>query len=363
MQISESGLGLIAKFEGLRLSAYPDPGTGDEPWTIGYGTTIYPNGHKVRKGHVVTRAEALEYLQHDTKKFADSVNRLVKVPLNQNQFDALVSFTYNIGEGALQRSTLLRKLNSGDYRSAANEFGKWVNAGGKELDGLVIRRAAERDLFLKAEPAPTPAPTPEPIPVVEEYFPWVPPPEPQPIKKPMAPILAALLPSLVGLIPELAKIFGSGPKTERNLEVAQKVADIVVRATNTPNLQGAVELMQIDPQILSAAKKAVQESWFELAEAGGGGIEGARGYNLKFAEAGVPFWKMPAFWITVLLLPLLYGTVYLVLTGAADAFSGELRAAIASSVVTGVLGGAIGFWLGSSFTTSKSRGLGAEPTN
>ena len=364
MELSGVGLGLIAEFEGLRLNAYPDPGTGNEPWTIGYGTTIYPNGHKVRKGHVVTQEEALEYLQHDTKRFADSVNRLVKVPLNQNQFDALVSFTYNVGDGALEKSTLLRKLNNSDYRGAADEFGKWVNAGGKAMYGLVRRRTAERDLFVKAEAAPEPslAPelTPEPTPVAEEYFPWVPPPEPQPIKKPMAPILAALLPSLVNLIPELAKIFGSGPKTERNLEVAQKVANIVVQATSTPNLQGAVEAMQNDPKVQEIARRAIQEQWFGLVEAGGGGIEGARKFN---TEVTTPFWKMPAFWISVLLLPLLYGTVYLVLTGASDAFSSEVRAAIASAVVTGVLGGLIGFWLGSSYTTSKSRGLGAEPTN
>jgi hypothetical protein len=165
---------------------------------------------------------------------------------------------------------------------------------------------------------------------------------------------------LVNLIPELAKIFGSGPKTERNLEVAQKVADIVVQATNAPNLQGAVESMQSDPKVQEVARRAVQEQWFGLVEAGGGGIEGARKFN---AETPTAFWKMPAFWITVLLLPLLYGTVYFVLTGAVEAFSGELRAAIASAVVTGVLGATVGFWLGSSFTTSKSRGLGAEPTN
>jgi lysozyme len=361
MQISARGLKLIADFEGLRFNAYPDPGTGNEPWTIGYGTTVYPNGDKVKKGDVISPEQALEYLRHDSKKFSDAVNRAVRVPLNQNQFDALVSFTYNLGAGALGRSTLLTKINSHDYRGAADEFGKWIYAGGRILAGLVRRRNAERDLFLAPvteEIKPQPAPViPDPAPVVAD------PVQPEkPRKRFMAPVLAALLPSLVSLIPELAKLFGGGPKTQQNIALAEKVANIVVSATNAPNLQGAVELMQTDPQVLSVAKKAVQEVWFELAEAGGGGIEGARSYNLKFAESGFPFWKMPAFWITVLLLPLLYGTVYLVLTGAADSFSGELRAAIASSVVTGVLGGAIGFWLGSSFTTSKSRGLGAEPT-
>lgn len=360
MQISARGLRLIADFEGLRLDSYPDPGSGDEPWTIGYGTTIYPDGRKVKKGDTCTQEQALEYLRYDAKKFTDAVNRAVRVPVNQNQFDALVSFTYNLGEGALSRSTLLTKLNSHDYRSAADEFGKWIYAGGRILGGLVRRRSAERDLFLtpvtdEVKPQPTPV-KPDPAPIAAD------PVQPeQPKKGFMAPILAALLPSLVSLIPELTKLFNGGTKTQQNLALVEKVANIVVSATNAPNLQGAVELMQTDPQVLSVAKKAVQEVWFELSEAGGGGIQGAREYNLKFAEAGVPFWKMPAFWITVLLLPLLYGTVWLVLTGAADAFSGELRAAIASSVVTGILGGAIGFWLGSSFTTSKSRGLGAEP--
>jgi lysozyme len=355
MQVSARGLKLIAEFEGLRLNAYPDPGTGNEPWTIGYGTTIYPNGYKVKQGDEITREQALEFLRHDSKKFSDAVNRAVRVPINQNQFDALVSFTYNLGEGALNRSTLLTKVNSHNFRSAADEFGKWIYAGGRILAGLVRRRNAERDLFVAPVSEET-APPPEPVVVPEPVQP------PAPKRGFMAPVLAALLPTLISLIPELGKLFGGGPKTQQNIALVEKVANIVVGATNAPNLQGAVELMQTNPQILSVAKKAVQDVWFELAEAGGGGIEGARTYNLKFAESGFPFWKMPAFWITILLLPLLYGTVYLVLTGTADAFSGELRAAIASSVVTGVLGGAIGFWLGSSFTTSKSRGLGAEPT-
>ena len=147
MQISARGLKLIADFEGLRLNAYPDPGTGGEPWTIGYGTTVYPNGRKVKKGDVITQEQALEYLKDDTKKFATAVIRLARAPLNQNQFDALVSFTYNLGDGALARSTLLRKVNEREYDSASDEFTKWIYAGGRILPGLVRRRNAERDLF------------------------------------------------------------------------------------------------------------------------------------------------------------------------------------------------------------------------
>jgi lysozyme len=147
MQISARGLKLIADFEGLRLKAYPDPGTGGDPWTIGYGTTVYPDGRKVKKGDVITEVQALDYLKQDVKKFATSVNQLASVPLNQNRFDALVSFTYNLGAGALARSSLLRKLNAREYEAAAAEFDKWVYAAGRILPGLVNRRKAERKLF------------------------------------------------------------------------------------------------------------------------------------------------------------------------------------------------------------------------
>jgi lysozyme len=147
MNISPSGVALIKQFEGLRLKAYPDPGTGNEPWTIGYGTTVYPDGRKVKKGDVITKAQALEYLQHDTRRFANAVGQVVSVPLNQNRFDALVSFTYNVGISAFSRSTLLRKINAREYEAAEAEFDKWVYAAGKVLPGLVTRRKAEHDLF------------------------------------------------------------------------------------------------------------------------------------------------------------------------------------------------------------------------
>jgi lysozyme len=147
MQISARGLKLIADFEGLRLKAYPDPGTGNEPWTIGYGTTIYPDGRKVKKGDVITQVQALDYLRYDTKKFANAVGQVVSVPVNQNRFDALVSFTYNVGISAFSRSTLLRKINAREYEAAEAEFAKWVYAAGRILPGLVTRRKAEHDLF------------------------------------------------------------------------------------------------------------------------------------------------------------------------------------------------------------------------
>lgn len=146
MHVSPSGIDLICNFEGKRLVAYDD---GVGVWTIGFGTTIYPNGIKVKKGDVCTEAQAKAYMAHDLKKFELAVSNVVTVPLSQNQFDALVSLAYNIGTNAFKNSTLVKKLNAGDIRGAANQFDVWVNAGGKRMQGLVNRRAKEKALFLK----------------------------------------------------------------------------------------------------------------------------------------------------------------------------------------------------------------------
>ncbi|WP_296277693.1 lysozyme [uncultured Acinetobacter sp.] len=144
MKISTNGIDLICSFEGLRLKAYDD---GVGVWTIGYGTTVI-NGRKVKKGDTCTLEQAKSYMANDLKKFESAVNQ-VKVPLNQNQYDALVSLAYNIGVSAFLSSTLFKKLNTKDYKGAAAEFPKWNKAGGRVLAGLVKRRKAEMELFLK----------------------------------------------------------------------------------------------------------------------------------------------------------------------------------------------------------------------
>ncbi|WP_370584683.1 lysozyme [Oculatella sp. LEGE 06141] len=142
--MNQEGLNLVKNFEGFRSQAYRDP---VGVWTIGYGHT----GADVRAGQVITRAEGEALLRQDLRRFENHVRRLVKVPLSSNQFSALVSFTYNVGQGALAGSTLLRLLNRSDYRGAADQFPRWNKAGGRVLAGLVRRRSAERALFLKAE--------------------------------------------------------------------------------------------------------------------------------------------------------------------------------------------------------------------
>lgn len=146
MAVSPFGVDLICSFEGKRLTAYDD---GVGVWTIGFGTTVYPNSIKVMKGDTCTEAQAKTYMAHDLKKFEATVNKAVTVQLNQNQFDALVSLAYNIGTNAFSKSTLVKKLNANDIRGAADQFDVWVNAGGKRMQGLVNRRTVEKALFLK----------------------------------------------------------------------------------------------------------------------------------------------------------------------------------------------------------------------
>jgi lysozyme len=146
MKLNQAGIDLIAGFEGYRSTAYLDSAG---IWTIGFGATFYPNGVKVKKGDTCTVEQAKQYKAHDLKRFEKCVNDVVKVKINQNQYNALVSLTYNIGESAFKNSTLARKLNSGDYQGAADQFLAWNKAGGKVVQGLVNRRTAERKLFLK----------------------------------------------------------------------------------------------------------------------------------------------------------------------------------------------------------------------
>ncbi|WP_353797782.1 lysozyme [Enterobacter cloacae] len=145
MQTSEKGIALIKEFEGCRLTAYQDS---VGVWTIGYGWTQPVDGKPIRPGMTIKQETAERLLKTGLVSYESDVSRLVKVSLTQGQFDALVSFTYNLGARSLSTSTLLRKLNAGDYAGAADEFLRWNKAGGKVLNGLTRRREAERALFL-----------------------------------------------------------------------------------------------------------------------------------------------------------------------------------------------------------------------
>jgi lysozyme len=139
MELSDKGKELIKKFEGLYLKAYRCPAG---VLTIGWGCT-----EGVYEGQVITTAQAEHMLDTELSKFVSSVNKLVSVPLSQNQFDVLVSFSYNVGVGALSNSTLLKRLNSGGYASVPSQLMRWTHGGGVELPGLITRRKVEAALW------------------------------------------------------------------------------------------------------------------------------------------------------------------------------------------------------------------------
>ena len=144
---SLSGQNLVATFEGVVLAAYPDPGTGGKPWTIGVGHTSSAGAPVVTRDLKITRAQAFEILARDLQVFERVVRERVKALVSQQQFDALVSLCFNIGGTAFAGSSVVRHLNAGRYLEAAAAFELWNKAGGRVMSGLVRRRAAERALF------------------------------------------------------------------------------------------------------------------------------------------------------------------------------------------------------------------------
>lgn len=141
LHISDEGISLIKKWEGLELTAYKD--------VVGVTTIGYGHTKTAKMGQKVTLKGAEKLLRSDLRHFEEGVARLVTVKLSQGQYDALVSLAYNIGLGAFKRSTLLRKLNTGDYTGASKEFTRWVYAGKTKYKGLLNRRLEERRLFVR----------------------------------------------------------------------------------------------------------------------------------------------------------------------------------------------------------------------
>lgn len=159
MKTGKRGIALMHSFEDCRLRAYPDPKTGGKPYSIGWGNTQYADGRPVGPNDVISQARADEEFAFDLITFEMMIDQAVKVPLTQNQFDALVSIVYNVGPGnkaksgilrlkSGQPSTLLRLLNAGDYKGAADQFDVWISKGSAVEKGLRRRRAAEKALFL-----------------------------------------------------------------------------------------------------------------------------------------------------------------------------------------------------------------------
>lgn len=143
--ISEKGYALIRDMEGFRGEAYLDTGG---VWTIGFGTIKYPDGSRVRKGDVCTRGQAEVWLKNDSAWVDACLDRSIKTKISQNQFDALASFVYNIGETAFTKSTMLTLINQKNLTGATNQFDRWIFDNGKRIQGLVNRRIKEKALYL-----------------------------------------------------------------------------------------------------------------------------------------------------------------------------------------------------------------------
>jgi lysozyme len=249
---SQNGLNLTEQFEGLRLDAYQDQ---VGVWTIGYGHT----GPDVHPGLTITQEQANSLLMQDTQSAAAAVNRLVTVALNQDEFDALVDFVFNLGEGALAGSTLLKLLNAGNFAGAAGEFPKWCHAGGQVVPGLVRRRAAEQQLFeqgmQQAAPAPTSgapfgvAPSKPAAPAPPKPTPAAAAPKPAPAKK--APVKAVAKKAPVKTAAKKTAIKRVAPKkaAPAKKKAAPKKAAKKVAAKKAPAKKAA-------PKKLAAKKKS-----------------------------------------------------------------------------------------------------------
>jgi lysozyme len=343
MKTSDAGVELIKGFEGLRLAAYRDPAG---ILTIGYGHA----GQDVQESDTITEAEAERLLRLDLLSAELAVQRLVRVPLNQHQFDALVSFTYNVGAGNLGGSTLLRLLNDANYAHAAQQFDLWAYARGQRLAGLQRRRAAERFLFEQPMPAGTigaVAPEQPPAPVESRTLPPYreEPAMPAPIVPIVSALVPALLPALIERIPALVGIFGdrAKPSREQYAAAGAQVLEIVTTATGARNAQEAVERISADPAAQQVAQEAVRGRWFDLQEVAGG-IAAAREAN----AAAAPLAALGLKFHEGLTLALVTGAYVL---GGAYLFTGqpapEMAAALVTALVISALGAVVAYWFGS----------------
>lgn len=332
---------IIKKYEGLRLVAYPDPGSRDgTPWTIGWGHT-----YNVKPGDRCTEGQAEMWLDADISDATAIVDKFVRVPISLQQKDALISFVLNVGAGRRraadgfgelksgQPSTMLRKLNAGDYTGAAAQFSAWIYNDGHILPGLVKRRGEERALFLAGTNI-----NPEPFPQETE------------MPSLDLSILTSAIPSLIGAIPEIASIFKNKNVAERNVEAISRVGEILLKSTGATNMQEAVERVTADPQTAKDANEALRVNRADIgdlmermAKLDEDSVAAARVFSMQ---------DKPVFgqWQFVHLISMLFvllggGAAIFILITSND--PSERVMALQTLLIVG-FAGAASFWLGSS---------------
>lgn len=235
-----------------------------------------------------------------------------------------------------------RLINRGNARSS--------RAANGEADRIARTERAREALQVPATPAAEPLPDPAPAP------------QPEPTMPAFAPIIAALLPSIIEAIPKLGKVFGSGSAvSERNIRAAELVVDAVTKATGAVNAQEAVEKMAADPGAVRQATSAIDALWYDLTEAGGGGIDGARKASAVYLQPGAAgFWLNPSFWISLILIAMPMMLLVDVLFVHPESYVGELRTQIVTGVLM-VIGMVGGYWIGTSISSAKKDDRAAQP--
>jgi muramidase (phage lysozyme) len=238
---------------------------------------------------------------------------------------------------------------------------EWASLPGSPYGQPVVTMDRARQEYLEAGGTIAAAAEPQPAAmsllsqfVAEDTI--LPPTLPPPVlekETPVSPFIAAALPHLIDVVPKLASLFASGsPTSQRNIKAAEIAVEAAKEAIGAHNEQELVETLKADPAAAAVVRAAVEAVWFKIDEVGGG-IVAAREVDRKSAE-GPGFWRQPGFWITLLLLPLVYGTVYAVLTGD---FTSDVKAMVVSSIMSGLLAGICGFWLGTSFSSQRKTDL------
>lgn len=317
------------RYEGRKDLGNTQPGDGSRYRGHGY---IQTTG---RANHAAVRDRLRERLSVEVPDFEEQPEALAELP-----WACLSAADY----------WDMRKLNAladaGDFEGITRK----VNGG---LNGYADRIARwERVKAVLEVPEPFPPITTEAL----GGAPAVAPPIPTPKEQPMAPFVAAVLPSLIDLVPKLGKLFSSGSEvSERNIKAAEIVVSAAKEAIGARNEQELMETIKADPSAAATVKKAIEDQWFKLEEIGGG-VQAARVADAQFTTGTARPWHSPSLWIALAMLPMVYAVVGSVVGWWGTPFSEDVRSAIANGVIGVVMGGLMGYYFGQ--TTSRNRGSG-----